>query len=50
MRRVAVLGTGIVGAGMTRSLLRSGLEVTVWNRSPDRAAPLAPSSMSRARP
>jgi 3-hydroxyisobutyrate dehydrogenase len=41
MRRVAVLGTGIMGAGMTRSLLRSGLDVTVWNRSPDRAAPLA---------
>ena len=41
MRRVAVLGTGIMGAGMTRSLLRSGLDVTVWNRSPGRAAPLA---------
>lgn len=41
MRRVAVLGTGIMGTGMARSLLRSGLDVTVWNRSPDRAAPLA---------
>jgi 3-hydroxyisobutyrate dehydrogenase len=41
MRRVAVLGTGIMGAGVARSLLRSGLDVTVWNRSPDRAAPLA---------
>jgi 3-hydroxyisobutyrate dehydrogenase len=41
MRRVAVLGTGIMGAGMARSLLRSGLDVTVWNRSPARAAPLA---------
>jgi 3-hydroxyisobutyrate dehydrogenase len=41
MRRVAVLGTGIMGAGMARSLLRSGLDVTVWNRSPDRAARLA---------
>lgn len=39
--RVAVLGTGIMGAGMTRSLLRSGLDVTVWNRSSGRAAPLA---------
>jgi len=38
---VAVLGTGIMGAGMARSLLRSGLDVTVWNRSPRRAAPLA---------
>jgi 3-hydroxyisobutyrate dehydrogenase len=41
MRRVAVLGTGIMGAGMARSLLRSSLDVIVWNRSPGRAAPLA---------
>jgi 3-hydroxyisobutyrate dehydrogenase len=41
MRRVAVLGTGIMGAGMARSMLRSGLDVTVGNRSPGRAAPLA---------
>jgi 3-hydroxyisobutyrate dehydrogenase len=39
--RVAVLGTGIMGAGMARSLLRAGLDVTVWNRTPARAAPLA---------
>jgi 3-hydroxyisobutyrate dehydrogenase len=39
--RVAVLGTGIMGSGMARSLLRSGLDVTVWNRHPGRAAPLA---------
>jgi 3-hydroxyisobutyrate dehydrogenase len=41
MRRVAVLGTGLMGAEMARSLLRSGLDVTVWNRSPGLAAPLA---------
>jgi 3-hydroxyisobutyrate dehydrogenase len=41
MRRVALLGTGIMGAGMARSLLRSGLDVTVWNRTRGRAAPLA---------
>jgi 3-hydroxyisobutyrate dehydrogenase len=41
MRHVAVLGTGIMGAGMARSLLRSGLDVSVWNRSPGRSAPLA---------
>ena len=41
MRHVAVLGTGKMGAGMARSLLRSGLDVSVWNRSPGRAAPLA---------
>jgi 3-hydroxyisobutyrate dehydrogenase len=38
---VAVLGTGIMGTGMARSLLRAGLDVTVWNRHPGRAAPLA---------
>lgn len=39
--RVTVLGTGTMGAGMARSCLRDGHEVTVWNRSPERAAPLA---------
>jgi 3-hydroxyisobutyrate dehydrogenase len=41
MRHVAVLGTGIMGAGMARSLLRAGLDVIAWNRSPGRSAPLA---------
>lgn len=35
--RVAVLGTGIMGAAMARSLAREGHEVTVWNRTPERA-------------
>jgi 3-hydroxyisobutyrate dehydrogenase len=39
--RVAVLGTGIMGAPMARNLLRAGHDVTVWNRSVHRAAPLA---------
>lgn len=38
---VAVLGTGIMGTGMARSLLRAGLDVTVWNRSAEKARPLA---------
>jgi len=38
---VSVLGTGLMGAGMAHSLLRSGLDVTVWNRTSGRAAPLA---------
>ena len=41
MTSVAVLGTGIMGAGMARSLLREGHDVTVWNRSPEKAKPLA---------
>lgn len=39
--RVAVLGTGVMGAGMVRSLRRAGLEVNAWNRSRDKAEPLA---------
>lgn len=38
--RVAVLGTGTMGAAMTRSLLRSGISVTVWNRSVEKTQPL----------
>ncbi|HEY7597661.1 MAG TPA: NAD(P)-dependent oxidoreductase [Actinophytocola sp.] len=39
--KVTVLGTGIMGAGMARNLVRAGFDVTVWNRTADRAAPLA---------
>ncbi|GAB2458456.1 NAD(P)-dependent oxidoreductase [Jatrophihabitans fulvus] len=39
--RLAVLGTGTMGAGMARSAKRAGLDVVVWNRSADKARPLA---------
>jgi 3-hydroxyisobutyrate dehydrogenase len=39
--RVAVLGTGIMGAAMARNLLQAGHDVAVWNRSAHRAEPLA---------
>lgn len=38
---VVVLGTGLMGAGMARSLLRAKLDVVVWNRNPAKARPLA---------
>lgn len=41
MTTVAVLGTGKMGAAMARRLLAHEHEVRVWNRSPERAAPLA---------
>jgi len=41
MTRVAVLGTGIMGAGMARSLARAGLDVAAWNRNAEKARPLA---------
>ncbi|MGH3088955.1 MAG: NAD(P)-dependent oxidoreductase [Rubrobacteraceae bacterium] len=37
----AVLGTGIMGAAMARNLSKSGFEIRVWNRSKERAEPLA---------
>jgi 3-hydroxyisobutyrate dehydrogenase len=40
-RRVAVLGTGAMGAPIARNLLRAGLEVRVWNRTPAKAEELA---------
>jgi 3-hydroxyisobutyrate dehydrogenase len=39
--RVAVLGTGIMGAPMARNLAAAGHEVRAWNRSRERAEPLA---------
>ena len=41
MTSVCVLGTGLMGAGMARSLARAGLQVTVWNRDGEKARPLA---------
>ncbi|MEE1754736.1 NAD(P)-dependent oxidoreductase [Streptomyces sp. SP18CS02] len=35
--KVAVLGTGIMGAAMVRSMLRSGLYVHAWNRTREKA-------------
>ncbi len=38
--QVTVLGMGAMGAGMAQSLLREGFDVTVWNRTAERAEPL----------
>lgn len=40
-KTVALLGTGIMGAGMGRSMLREGLAVRAWNRTAAKAEPLA---------
>jgi 3-hydroxyisobutyrate dehydrogenase len=39
--RVAILGTGTMGAGMARSMQRAGLDVSAWNRTASKAEPLA---------
>ena len=41
VRRVAVLGTGTMGAPMARTLLRAGFGVRVWNRTTAKAEALA---------
>ncbi len=41
--RVAVLGTGIMGAPIARNLAAAGHEVRAWNRSADKAQALAAS-------
>jgi 3-hydroxyisobutyrate dehydrogenase len=42
IRSVALLGTGIMGAAIGRNLLEAGFGVRAWNRSRDKAEPLAP--------
>ena len=39
--RVALIGLGLMGTGMARRLLGAGFPLTVYNRNPQRAAPLA---------
>src|SRR5919198_5220596 len=38
---VAVLGTGIMGAPMARRVAEAGMPVRAWNRTRDKARPLA---------
>lgn len=45
---IALLGTGIMGSGMARQLLGAGFAVTVWNRTPARAATLVAAGASLA--
>jgi 3-hydroxyisobutyrate dehydrogenase-like beta-hydroxyacid dehydrogenase len=40
MKKIAYLGLGIMGRGMVGNLLKAGYPVTVWNRTPERCAPL----------
>jgi 3-hydroxyisobutyrate dehydrogenase len=41
MTDIAFLGTGTMGLPMARNLQRAGFAVHAWNRTPDRARPLA---------
>lgn len=39
--RIAILGTGLMGRPMAANLLKAGFDLTVWNRTRDKAAALA---------
>ncbi|MGC1502573.1 MAG: NAD(P)-dependent oxidoreductase [Sulfitobacter sp.] len=39
-RKITLIGTGLMGAPMSRNLMKAGYDLTVWNRSAERAAPL----------
>jgi 3-hydroxyisobutyrate dehydrogenase len=41
MKTIAVLGTGTIGEPVARNLARADFEVRVWNRTRDKAEPLA---------
>jgi len=49
MKRVAVIGTGIMGAHLARRLTLAGFDVTAWNRDAAKAAALAPHGVRAAR-
>jgi 3-hydroxyisobutyrate dehydrogenase len=46
--RVAFLGTGIMGAPMARNVRAAGHEVSAWNRSREKAEPLASAGVTVA--
>jgi len=46
--RVGFIGLGIMGAGMTRNLLRANVDLTVYNRTPARMQPLADAGAATA--
>lgn len=41
MKKVAVIGLGIMGHGIADNFLKNGYKVVVWNRTPDKADDLA---------
>jgi 3-hydroxyisobutyrate dehydrogenase len=40
-KTAAVLGTGLMGSDMARNLAKAGMDVTAWNRTIEKARPLA---------
>ena len=46
---IAFLGLGSMGSGVAANLVKAGHDVTVWNRSPARMAPLVKAGATQAR-
>jgi len=46
--KIGFIGLGNMGAAMARNLIRAGHEVTVWNRSPEKADALVAEGAERA--
>ena len=40
MKKIALIGTGVMGQGMARNLMKNGFELTVFNRTKSKADPL----------
>ena len=47
-KKIAYLGLGIMGRGMAANLLKSGYNVTVWNRTAERCEPLVAQGAKQA--
>ena len=41
VQKIALLGTGLMGAPMARNLCQAGVDTTVWNRTTTKAEPLS---------
>ncbi len=48
MLNVTVIGLGGMGSALASTLLKTGYQVTVWNRTPARAAPLVEAGATQA--
>lgn len=46
--KIGFIGLGQMGAAMASNLIQAGHDVTVWNRSPDKAEPLVAAGATRA--
>ena len=40
MKKIGFIGIGLMGAGMSKNLLKAGYEVTVWNRTESKTKPV----------